>query len=160
MATHPFNIESPDVKLKEELSVLRKQSNIDSSYHCQKSQRLLNLENTWRRMEAGDLKFNIGRVVLAPGAQGSENVSNMERYVRVSMKDYMITINDLNEYIEYFPKKIRASFKDHVENILNLNGHSLMLKGSTEESSRFNPEVLASFFVPIMESAGTKNNLA
>mmetsp|Transcript_15537 Transcript_15537/g.21793 ORF Transcript_15537/g.21793 Transcript_15537/m.21793 type:complete len:105 (-) Transcript_15537:490-804(-) len=104
----------------------------------------------------------------------------MERYVRVSMytllnflsnpsqylsgdhdkKDYMITINDLNEYIEYFPKEIRASFKDHVENILNLNGHSLMLKGSTEESSKFNPEVLASFFVPIMESSGARNNLA
>mmetsp|Transcript_28837 Transcript_28837/g.70329 ORF Transcript_28837/g.70329 Transcript_28837/m.70329 type:complete len:80 (+) Transcript_28837:60-299(+) len=64
---------------------------------------------------------------------------------------FTVQIKDIKEYIEYFPKEIRIPYRNAVERILNLNGHSLMLDDSTYK--KFDPKVLASFFIPISEPA-------
>jgi len=100
------------------------------------------------------------------------NITNMERYVRATMSTllnylarpsdflnntddqktgYEITMKDLSAYCEYFPENIRLAYKDQVERILNMNGHSLMLQAG----KKFEPEALAALFPPVAEPALT-----
>eukprot|EP00468_Gymnochlora_sp_CCMP2014_P001089 CAMPEP_0167740606 /NCGR_PEP_ID=MMETSP0110_2-20121227/375_1 /TAXON_ID=629695 /ORGANISM="Gymnochlora sp., Strain CCMP2014" /LENGTH=122 /DNA_ID=CAMNT_0007624527 /DNA_START=114 /DNA_END=482 /DNA_ORIENTATION=- len=96
-------------------------------------------------------------------SNSSTEMNYMERYVRVTMFTLLsylanpnyyvskghgnkeVTLKDLAAYCDYFPKEIRGYYRDNVERILNLNGHSLTLN----MQKPYSPEKLAELFRPI-----------